>query len=98
VYFVADTCGATSVEAHQIAIEQLIQAGARPRTWQQVLLSWQRDWTCLETAEAVQEIIRDHGNAFPPSAIYARGSTIGVENKRDLQPPRRSVRPAGMGR
>ena len=98
VYFVADARGGLDVDAHQIAIQQLIQAGARPRTWQQLLYSWQRDWTCLETAEVVQDIIRNHGSAFPPSAIYAKGLLIGSNHERTLPPPRRSVRPAGMGR
>ena len=98
VYFAADCCGAVNAEAHQIAIQQLIQAGARPRTWQQMLFVWQRDWACLDTAQAVQDIIRGHGSAFPPSAIYTRGASIGAEAGRVLQAPRRSVRPVGMGK
>jgi nicotinamidase-related amidase len=98
VYFVADACGGVSAEAHQIAIQQLIQAGAKPRTWQQLLFAWQRDWACLDTAEAVRDIIRGHGSAFPPSAIYTRGSSIGAEGGRVLEVPRRSVRPVGMAK
>lgn len=98
VYFAADCCGAVSVEAHQIAIQQLIQARARPRTWQQFLFLWQRDWACLDTAEAVRDVIRCHGSTFPPSAIYTRGSSIAVETGRALEAPRRSVRPVGMGK
>ena len=98
VYFVADTCGGNSAEAHQIALQQLVQAGARPRTWQQLLYSWQRDWARLDTADAVQDIIQRHGSAFPPSAIYAKGLSIGNEDERVLQVPRRGLRPAGMGR
>ena len=98
VYFVTDTCGGASAEAHETAIQQLVQAGARPRTWQQLLYSWQRDWARLDTADAVQDIIRRHGSAFPPSAIYAKGLSIGGQDERVLQAPRRSLRPAGMGR
>lgn len=98
VYFVADASGGVSVEAHQIAIQQLIQAGARPRTWQQLLFSWQRDWACLDTADAVQQIIRSHGSAFPPSAVYNRAYSSGGDVGRLLQTPRRGVRPAGMGK
>jgi nicotinamidase-related amidase len=98
VYFVADSCGAVSAEAHQIAIQELLQAGARPRTWQQLLFVWQRDWACLDTAQAVQDIIRAHGSAFPPSAIYTRGASIASEAGRVLEAPRRSVRPVGMGK
>src|SRR6266404_6246787 len=66
VYFVADASGSVNPEAHQLALQQLIQAGARPRTWQQVMFAWQRDWACLETVDAVRDIIRCHGGAFPP--------------------------------
>lgn len=98
VYFVADTSGGVSADAHQIALQQLIQAGARPRTWQQLLFSWQRDWACLDTADAVQQIIRGHGSAFPPSAVYNRAYSTGSDLTRLLQTPRRGVRPAGMGK
>jgi nicotinamidase-related amidase len=98
VYFVADACGGLTAEAHQIAIQQLIQAGAKPRTWQQLLYLWQRDWACLDTANAVRDIIRCHGSAFPPSAIYTSASSVGAQGARALQAPRRGVRPAGMGK
>ena len=98
VYFVADTSGGVSEKTHQIACQQLIQAGARPRTWQQLMFSWQRDWTCLETVEAVQDIIRLHGSAFPPSAIYAKNLAMRGEEARVLQAPRRGLRPADMAR
>src|SRR5262249_19994555 len=102
VYFVADTCGGVSTEAHQLAIQQLIQSGARPRTWQQLLYTWQRDWTCFDTAEAVQDIIRCHGSIFPPSAIYTKGASLYTkgaslgDQTKVLASPRRSVRPAGL--
>lgn len=98
VYFVADASGGVNAEGHQIAIQQLVQAGARPRTWQQLLFSWQRDWACLDTTDAVQQIIRGHGSAFPPSAVYNRISSSGSDLHRILQAPRRGVRPAGMGK
>jgi nicotinamidase-related amidase len=32
VYFIADACGDVSVEAHEMAIQRMIQLGARPMT------------------------------------------------------------------
>ncbi|MEL6715949.1 MAG: hydrolase, partial [Planctomycetota bacterium] len=56
VYFVTDASGGTSTEAHDIAVERLIQAGAVPVTWQQVMLEWQRDWARQGTYAAVTGI------------------------------------------
>jgi len=97
VYFVADASGGVNPESHQLVIQQLIQAGARPRTWQQVMFGWQRDWACRDTVEAVREIINCHGGAFPQSLIYAE-SLAGPEEARTLQAPRRGIQPVGMGR
>jgi nicotinamidase-related amidase len=36
VYVVTDTSGGTSVDAHERAIDRMVQAGAVPVTWQQV--------------------------------------------------------------
>jgi len=97
VYFAADASGSVNPEAHQLALQQLIQAGARPRTWQQVMFAWQRDWACLETVDAVREIISCHGGAFPQSLIYGEALSGGRE-ARTLQAPRRGIQPVGMGR
>jgi nicotinamidase-related amidase len=45
VYVVTDTSGGTSVDAHERSIQRMVQAGAVPVTWQQVLLEYQRDWS-----------------------------------------------------
>ncbi len=36
--------GAVSVEAHQVAIQRMIAAGANMMTWLAVAAEWQRDW------------------------------------------------------
>lgn len=71
VYFVSDACGATSVEAHDMAVQMMIQAGAKPRTWQQVLLEFQRDWSRKETYDAVIGLVRDAGGAYGMGTDYA---------------------------
>jgi nicotinamidase-related amidase len=45
VYPVVDAVGGTSVEAHRAAIERVMQAGARPVSWVQLLCELQRDWS-----------------------------------------------------
>jgi hypothetical protein len=41
----------------------MIQAGAIPMTWQQVLLKWQRNWANKGTDEAVCDLIWEHSGA-----------------------------------
>ena len=45
VYAVEDASGGTSEAAHRCAMQRVVQAGAVPVTWQQVLLEFQRDWS-----------------------------------------------------
>ena len=71
VYIVTDASGGTSVEAHDMAVDRLVQAGAVPVTWQQVLLEWQRDWANEDTYEAVTGIAREHSGAYGVGINYA---------------------------
>ncbi len=73
VYIVTDASGGTSKEAHDMAVERMIQAGAHPVTWQQVMLEWQRDWARTETYEAVTGIAREHSGAYGVGIEYAYG-------------------------
>src|SRR3954447_10666135 len=43
VYAVTDASGGVSVEAHDIAIRRMVQAGVTPITWLAVFGEWQRD-------------------------------------------------------
>jgi nicotinamidase-related amidase len=52
-----DAVGGTSVEAHRAALERMVQAGARPASWVQVLCELQRDWSRQETARRFAEIL-----------------------------------------
>lgn len=71
VYIVTDASGGTSKEAHDMAVERMVQAGAIPVTWQQVMLEWQRDWSRQETYEAVTGIAREHSGAYGVGIEYA---------------------------
>jgi len=71
VYIVTDASGGTSTEAHDMAVERMVQAGAVPVTWQQVMLEWQRDWSRQETYEAVTGIAKQHSGAYGVGIEYA---------------------------
>ena len=71
IYMVADASGGTSKEAHDYAMQRMIQAGVVPVTWQQVMLEWQRDWARKETYDAVVAIVREHSGAYGMGMDYA---------------------------
>jgi nicotinamidase-related amidase len=71
VYAVVDASGGTTVEAHQTAVQRMIQAGAVPVTWLQVLCEFQRDWARQETYDAVLEVAKEHGGAYGLGIVYA---------------------------
>ncbi|SFT66142.1 Nicotinamidase-related amidase [Kosakonia arachidis] len=71
IYMVADASGGTSKEAHDYAMQRMIQAGVIPVTWQQVMLEWQRDWAHRETYDAVMDIVKDHSGAYGMGVDYA---------------------------
>src|SRR5690606_13437290 len=49
VTVITDASGATSVEAHQVAIQRMIAAGCNMMTWLSLASEWQRDWARMET-------------------------------------------------
>jgi len=71
VYFVTDSSGGTSVAAHELAIQRMIQAGATPLTWIQLALEWQRDWARKEHYDEVLAIMKEHGGAYGQGIEYA---------------------------
>ncbi len=71
IYMVADASGGTSLDAHNYAMQRMVQAGAVPVTWQQVLLEWQRDWARRDTYDAVMDIVREHSGAYGMGVDYA---------------------------
>ncbi|MEA2788053.1 MAG: hypothetical protein QOG73_459 [Acetobacteraceae bacterium] len=71
IYLVVDASGGTSKEAHDYAVQRMIQAGVVPVTWQQVLLEWQRDWAHRDTYDAVMTIVREHSGAYGMGVDYA---------------------------
>jgi len=72
VYAIADACGDVSNEAHERAMERMVQAGVRPMTSVQYLLELQRDWARSETYEATTGLAKTFGGAYGLGIIYAK--------------------------
>lgn len=72
VYVIADACGDISTEAHERALQRMIQAGARPMTALQYLLELQRDWARAETYDMTTGIAQKLGGGYGLGISYAR--------------------------
>lgn len=79
VYVIADACGDVSDEAHQRAMERMIQAGVRPMTALQYLLELQRDWARGETYDETVATSIAHGGGYGLGLIYAKSMFGGGE-------------------
>jgi len=60
VYIVTDASGGVSVEAHEMAIQRMVQAGAVPITWTVFGSELQRDWARTATVAALAQTLVDH--------------------------------------
>lgn len=72
VYVISDACGDVSPEAHDRAMDRMVQAGARPMTSVQYLLELQRDWARTETYEMTTGIARKFAGAYGLGITYAK--------------------------
>ena len=72
VYVIADACGDVSAEAHDRAMDRMVQAGAQPMTSLQYLLELQRDWARTDTYEMTTGIAKKFGGAYGLGIIYAQ--------------------------
>lgn len=72
VYVIADACGDVSAEAHNRAVDRMVQAGARPMTALQYLLELQRDWARTDTYELTTGIAKQYGGAYGLGITYAK--------------------------
>jgi len=70
VYVAADACGDVSPEAHNRAMDRLVQAGAVPITALQYLFELQQDWARGATYDGVMDILKVHS----PYGIQVRFS------------------------
>jgi len=60
VYIPTDACGDVTEEAHERAVQRLVQAGAVPLNSLQFLFELQQDWARSETYEGCMEIMKAH--------------------------------------
>jgi nicotinamidase-related amidase len=72
VYVIADACGDVSAEAHDRAMERMVQAGAQPMTSVQYLLELQRDWARGETYELTTGIAKKLAGGYGLGITYAK--------------------------
>ncbi|WP_457091011.1 hydrolase [Microvirga sp. P5_D2] len=72
VYVITDACGDVSTEAHERAVERMIQTGVRPMTSLQYLLELQRDWARTETYDMTTGIAKKFGGSYGLGIIYAK--------------------------
>src|SRR5216117_4572246 len=70
VYIVTDASGAVSLEAHEMAIQRMIQAGAIPITWMVFAAELQRDWARTDTAAAVAQILVEHAGVVGTTFMW----------------------------
>jgi nicotinamidase-related amidase len=71
-YFISDACGDISAEAHERAVQRMIQLGAKPMTSLQYLLELQRDWARTETYDSTTSIAKKWGGAYGLGVTYAK--------------------------
>ncbi|MCM2279003.1 MAG: isochorismatase family protein [Oligoflexia bacterium] len=82
VYAIADACGDVTDEAHNRAMERMIQVGVRPLTSITYILELQRDWARTETYDALTGVIKRYGGGYGLGMIYAKAMFQGQEGKK----------------
>ncbi|MCP3097533.1 hydrolase [Myxococcus sp. K15C18031901] len=71
-YVITDACGDVSDEAHERAVQRMIQAGAAPLTSVQYLLELQRDWARGATYALTTGIAATHAGGYGIGLQYAK--------------------------
>jgi nicotinamidase-related amidase len=78
VYPVVDAVGGTSALAHEVALDRILQAGAKPCakpvSWVQLICELQRDWLRTETVKPFMDILFDP--KVPFMAAERRGQRV----------------------
>ena len=60
VTVITDASGSMSIEAHEVAIQRMIAAGANMMTWLALASEWQRDWARTEHVAELTEVLKQH--------------------------------------
>jgi nicotinamidase-related amidase len=82
VYIVTDASGGVSIEAHDMAVRRMVQAGAVPMNWMAVLSELQRDWAREATLPGVTEIVVRHGGATGVAYAWERQLLSGAAGEK----------------
>jgi len=70
VYIVTDASGGVSLEAHEMAVRRMIQAGAVPLTWSVFASELQRDWARTATVPMLAEMLVGHMGVVGTSFVW----------------------------
>ena len=81
VLVIADACGDVSTEAHDRAMDRMVQAGVQPMTSMQYLLELQRDWGRAETYGMTTGIARKYGGSYGLGIAYAQSMFAASEGQ-----------------
>jgi nicotinamidase-related amidase len=84
VYIVTDASGGVSLEAHEMAITRMVQAGAVPITWTVFGSELQRDWARTETVAVLAEMLVGHMGNVGTSLLW-EGQLLATEPEKQLQ-------------
>lgn len=90
VYTVVDACGDVSTRAHHIAVERMIQEGAVPMTWLQLLLTFHRESSSPDAYKMLLNIVNDHANLYGLDMQYAKTSPVDERARFANHKPRES--------
>ena len=70
VYIVTDASGDVSLEAHEMAVRRIVQAGAVPITWLVLASELQWDWARPATVADFGGLLVDHLGAVGGSLLW----------------------------
>jgi nicotinamidase-related amidase len=70
VFIVTDASGGVSVEAHERAVQRMVQAGAVPITWIGFASELQRDWAREKTIAGISEVMMKHAGNIGTSLAW----------------------------
>lgn len=70
VYIVTDASGGVTVEAHEVAVQRMVQAGAVPITWTVFASELQRDWAREATVPGLAQLLIDHMGVVGTSFLW----------------------------
>ena len=70
VFIVTDASGGVSVEAHERAVQRMVQAGAVPLTWIGFASELQRDWAREKTIGGISVVMSKHAGNIGTSLAW----------------------------